>query len=68
MGSPKPYFDRSKFDGWSHEKMVDAYVSMYFRVMNLEGAVARLDNEDHDSGEWYTNGQPAPHTPADGQW
>ena len=68
MGLPKPYFDRSKFDGWSHEEMVDAYIGLYFRVMNLEGKVARLDNENRDSGEWYINGQPAPHTPADGQW
>jgi len=39
MGLARPRFDRKQFDGWSHEKMVDAYIGARMYAMDLEAEV-----------------------------
>ena len=68
MGLARPYFDRSIFDSWSHEKMVDAYVGAQTRVVQLEAEVARWRELAKSREEWHGTGQPTPYKPADGQW
>ncbi len=68
MGLAKPYFDRSKFDGWSHDKMVDAYIGVASQVVQLKAEIAQLKGSTESRETWYSTGQPMPYTPADGQW
>jgi hypothetical protein len=68
MGLARPYFDRNRLKGWTHDQLVDAYVGARTRVMQLEAEVQQLRASNGSSEDWHCTGQPTPYKPADGQW
>ena len=64
MGLARPYIDRKHFKDWNREKLIDVLIETKTRLMEAEAASARASERE----PWYTNGQPMPYVPADGQW